>query len=89
MVFHMPSFYRYVLEPEVTFDSNGMLTSGPTAKFLDMPQKSLLTLNMDTPESWLVEAVTSPYDLDNILLEEVCNQMHCTIFKAVCFVSQV
>ncbi|KAK3776845.1 hypothetical protein RRG08_024619 [Elysia crispata] len=65
------SFYRYVLEPEVTFDSNGMLTSGPTAKFLDMPQKSLLTLNMDTPESWLVEAVTSPYDLDNILLEEV------------------
>lgn len=26
---------------------------------------------MDTPESWLVEAVSSLYDLDNILLEEV------------------
>uniref|UniRef100_A0A0B7A3W1 UDP-glucose:glycoprotein glucosyltransferase thioredoxin-like domain-containing protein n=1 Tax=Arion vulgaris TaxID=1028688 RepID=A0A0B7A3W1_9EUPU len=65
------SFYRYVLEPEVTFDSDGTLQVGPIAQFLDMPQKSLLTLNMDTPESWLVEAVTSPYDLDNILLEEV------------------
>ncbi|GFO47457.1 UDP-glucose:glycoprotein glucosyltransferase 1 [Plakobranchus ocellatus] len=65
------SFYRYVLDPEVTFDQDGGLTSGPAAKFLDMPQKSLLTLNMDTPESWLVESVTSPYDLDNILLEEV------------------
>lgn len=65
------SFYRYVLEPEVTFDSEGALNPGPQARFLDMPQKSLLTLNMKTPESWLVEAVTSPYDLDNILLEEV------------------
>ncbi len=26
---------------------------------------------MDPPESWLVEAVHSPYDLDNIYLEEV------------------
>ncbi|XP_059174574.1 UDP-glucose:glycoprotein glucosyltransferase 1-like isoform X2 [Physella acuta] len=67
----LKSFYRYVLEPEVTFDPEGALTHAPVARFLDMPQKSLLTLNMDTPESWLVEAVTSPYDLDNILLEEV------------------
>ncbi|BFZ00634.1 hypothetical protein BsWGS_03673 [Bradybaena similaris] len=65
------SYYRYILEPEVTFGSDGALKAGPAAQFLDMPQKSLLTLNMDTPESWLVEAVTSPYDLDNILLEEV------------------
>ncbi|KAK6962086.1 UDP-glucose:glycoprotein glucosyltransferase 1 [Biomphalaria glabrata] len=67
----LKSFYRYVLEPEVTFDSEGNLVAAPHAKFLDMPQKSLLTLNMKTPESWLVESVVSPYDLDNILLEEV------------------
>lgn len=70
-VFYFLSYYRYILEPEVTFGSDGALKAGPAAQFLDMPQKSLLTLNMDTPESWLVEAVTSPYDLDNILLEEV------------------
>ena len=28
-------------------------------------------LGIDPPESWLVEAVDSPYDLDNIYLEEV------------------
>ncbi|KAH9487627.1 UDP-glucose:glycoprotein glucosyltransferase 1, partial [Bulinus truncatus] len=67
----LKSFYRYVLEPEVTFDSDGNVIAAPQAKFLDMPQKSLLTLNMKTPESWLVESVVSPYDLDNILLEEV------------------
>ncbi|KAK7477135.1 hypothetical protein BaRGS_00031621 [Batillaria attramentaria] len=64
-------FYRYVLEPELTFRGNGMLSDGPVARFLDLPHKSLLTLGMEPPESWLVESVASVYDLDNILLEEV------------------
>ena len=42
-----------------------------TAHFSDLPHSSLLTLNMHTPNSWLVESVYSPYDLDNILLSEV------------------
>ncbi|ESP03274.1 hypothetical protein LOTGIDRAFT_137613 [Lottia gigantea] len=67
----LTSFYRYVLEPDVQFLSNGSLASGPEARFTSLPQKSLLTLNMNPPESWLVEAVRSVYDLDNILLEEV------------------
>ncbi|XP_005100215.1 UDP-glucose:glycoprotein glucosyltransferase 1 [Aplysia californica] len=67
----LKNFYRFVLEPEITFDGQGSLSKGPSARFLDLPQKSLLTLSMDTPESWMVGAVTSPYDLDNILLEEV------------------
>jgi len=41
------------------------------AQFSDMPEKPLLTLGMDPPESWLVQAVHTPYDLDNIFLEEV------------------
>ena len=65
------SFYRSVLEPEVSFTENGKYTSGPYARFNDLPQKSILTVNLEPPESWLVEAVRSPYDLDNILLEEV------------------
>ncbi|KAK6167193.1 hypothetical protein SNE40_021285 [Patella caerulea] len=69
----LTSFYRYVLEPDVQFLVNGSFAEGPLAKFSDLPQKSLLTLNMKPPESWLVESVRSPYDLDNILLEEVEN----------------
>jgi len=67
----LKNFYRFVLDPEITFDEQGKQAKGPSARFLDLPHKSLLTLKMDTPESWIVEAVTSPYDLDNILLSEV------------------
>ncbi|XP_077339156.1 UDP-glucose:glycoprotein glucosyltransferase 2 isoform X3 [Lithobates pipiens] len=67
----LKSFYRLVLEPELTFLSNNSLSSGPSAKFLDMPESPLLTLNMITPESWLVEVVHSSCDLDNIHLQDV------------------
>ena len=64
-------FYRYVLEPYVSFDENGAMTEGPFAMFSDMPQSVLLTMGMDTPLGWMVTAVYSPYDLDNIRLREV------------------
>ncbi|KAM5179815.1 UDP-glucose:glycoprotein glucosyltransferase 2 isoform 5-T5 [Mantella aurantiaca] len=67
----LKSFYRFVLEPELTFLSNNSLSPGPSAKFLDMPESPLLTLNMITPESWLVEVVHSSCDLDNIHLQDV------------------
>uniref|UniRef100_A0A8C3BCE6 UDP-glucose ceramide glucosyltransferase-like 1 n=1 Tax=Cairina moschata TaxID=8855 RepID=A0A8C3BCE6_CAIMO len=66
-------FYRYVLEPEISFTADNNFASGPIAKFLDMPQSPLFTLNLNTPESWMVESVRTPYDLDNIYLEEVDN----------------
>ncbi|XP_020604845.1 UDP-glucose:glycoprotein glucosyltransferase 1-like isoform X2 [Orbicella faveolata] len=68
-------FYRYVLEPEVTFDDAGSMAEGPLALFSDMPQSVLFTMNMDTPLGWMVEAVYSPHDLDNIKLQEVENQV--------------
>ncbi|XP_052214518.1 UDP-glucose:glycoprotein glucosyltransferase 1-like [Dreissena polymorpha] len=64
-------YYRYVLEAEPRFTSDGRLMPGPRARFTDLPDKSILTLGMDAPEGWLVEAVRAQYDLDNILLEEV------------------
>ncbi|KAL1021949.1 hypothetical protein UPYG_G00020290 [Umbra pygmaea] len=67
----LKSFYRYVLEPEVLFQTDGSFSPGPLAKFLDMPQTPLFTLNLNTPESWMVESVQTRYDLDNIYLEEV------------------
>ncbi|KAM4859019.1 UDP-glucose:glycoprotein glucosyltransferase 1 isoform 1-T1 [Thomomys bottae] len=67
----LKSFYRYVLEPEISFTSDNKFAKGPIAKFLDMPQSPLFTLNLNTPESWMVESVRTPYDLDNIYLEEV------------------
>ncbi|TRY99699.1 hypothetical protein DNTS_029439 [Danionella cerebrum] len=67
----LKSFYRYVLEPEISFMTDGSFAPGPMAKFLDMPQSPLFTLNLNTPESWMVESVHTRYDLDNIYLEEV------------------
>ena len=69
--FYFSSIYRYVLEPEVTFQSDSSYSPGPMARFLDMPQTPLFTLNINTPESWMVESVHTRYDLDNIYLEEV------------------
>uniref|UniRef100_A0A8C4EH43 UDP-glucose ceramide glucosyltransferase-like 1 n=1 Tax=Dicentrarchus labrax TaxID=13489 RepID=A0A8C4EH43_DICLA len=69
----LKSFYRHVLEPEVVFQADGSFSPGPMAKFLDMPQSPLFTLNLNTPESWMVESVHTRYDLDNIYLEEVEN----------------
>lgn len=73
-----PSFYRYVLEPEVAFQADGSFSPGPMAKFLDMPQSPLFTLNLNTPESWMVESVHTRYDLDNIYLQEV--QQYASVF---------
>ena len=59
----LKSFYRYVYETD--------LEQMPSALFHHVPETPILTLGMDTPESWMVEAVTSVYDLDNIHLEDV------------------
>lgn len=51
--------------------ANSSPSDGPVAKFLDIPESHLLTLNMITPEGWLVETVRSNCDLDNINLKDV------------------
>ncbi|XP_078224542.1 UDP-glucose:glycoprotein glucosyltransferase 2 isoform X4 [Callithrix jacchus] len=66
----LESFYRFVLEPELMSEANDISSLGPVAKFLDIPESPLLTLNMITPEGWLVETVHSNCDLDNIHLKD-------------------
>ncbi|XP_050434765.1 UDP-glucose:glycoprotein glucosyltransferase [Adelges cooleyi] len=67
----LKSFYRFVLEPDVVFDKSGHLAPNPIAKFTNMPTSPLLTQILHVPDNWLVESVASPYDLDNIRLEDV------------------
>ncbi|XP_039598416.1 UDP-glucose:glycoprotein glucosyltransferase 1-like, partial [Polypterus senegalus] len=67
----LKSFYRLVLEPDIIFHANKGISAGPVAHFIGLPEAPLLTLNMITPENWLVEAVRSSYDLDNIHLKEI------------------
>ncbi|XP_036396338.1 UDP-glucose:glycoprotein glucosyltransferase 2 [Megalops cyprinoides] len=71
----LKSFYRFVLESDVTFLANDTMSPGPVARFAEMPDSPLLTLNMITPENWMVEAVRSSYDLDNIHLQEVSSMV--------------
>ncbi len=65
------SFYRFVLSEEPQFAPSGDYGVAPFAKFSGLPTSPLFTLAMATPENWLVEVVKSPYDLDNIHLEQV------------------
>lgn len=70
------SFYRFVIEPELQFQSDGKSKPGPYAKFVGLPANPLLTQNLQAPENWLVEIVQSVYDLDNIRLSEINGPVH-------------
>ena len=66
------SFYRLVVDTSLSFDSSGFISTDDTsAVFRSLPPSPLFTLNMDVPHSWMVEAIYSPYDLDNIHLASV------------------
>lgn len=40
-----------------------------------LPQKRVLTLNLELPESWLVEPVMALHDLDNLRLADIHEQV--------------
>ena len=70
------SYYRVVLEPELSFNAQGSLTSGPQAKFLNLPEDPIFTMHYHIPDNWLIEPVKSIYDLDNIKLANVESNVH-------------
>ena len=72
----LKSYYRFVLEPGLMFSAEERLLPGPMAKFGVLPLGALLTQNLHVPDNWLVESVWSPYDLDNIRLENVDTDVH-------------
>ena len=52
------------------------MSAGPYARFAGLPESSILTLGYDAPENWLTEVVRSPYDLDNIKLDDTEAGVH-------------
>ncbi|XP_053601537.1 UDP-glucose:glycoprotein glucosyltransferase isoform X2 [Plodia interpunctella] len=72
----LKSFYRYVLEPELSFTATGSSAGGALARFSRLPHAPLLSLELRTPPNWLVECVKSVYDLDNIRLADVDTVVH-------------
>lgn len=72
----LKSFYRLVLEPDLLFGSDEHQLAGPVAKFGILPMGALLTQALQVPDNWLAESVWSPYDLDNIRLQDVDTDVH-------------
>ncbi|KAI6191748.1 UDP-glucose:glycoprotein glucosyltransferase 1 [Aphelenchoides bicaudatus] len=63
-------FYRFALNEEPLFDTSGKVVA-PALIFSDLPNKQLLTLSVISPDSWMVQPVAAEYDLDNIKMETV------------------
>jgi UDP-glucose:glycoprotein glucosyltransferase len=63
-------FYRFALNEEPLFDTTGKVVA-PSLSFTDLPNKQLLTLSLVAPDSWMVQAVSAEYDLDNIIMNSV------------------
>ncbi|KAJ2017806.1 killer toxin resistant protein [Coemansia sp. S680] len=63
-------FYRYLWPSELEFSSAGNVRT-PEVVFNGVPADPLLTLGMDVPSAWLVTAVESVHDLDNIRLSSL------------------
>ncbi|ODV62981.1 glycosyltransferase family 24 protein [Ascoidea rubescens DSM 1968] len=64
-------FYRGLYLSNVTFDSDSgeIDRNNYNAKFENVPEKTLFTLDMDVSTSWIVMPKTSIWDLDNIKLD--------------------
>ncbi|KAK9048740.1 hypothetical protein SSX86_032293, partial [Deinandra increscens subsp. villosa] len=67
----LKNYYRFVTPSMDDFSNTGLTVHGPKAFFANMPLSKTLTMNLDVPESWLVEPVIAVHDLDNILLENL------------------
>ncbi|KAF9098169.1 hypothetical protein BGX29_007755 [Mortierella sp. GBA35] len=63
-------FYRYVVEPELTFDVHGAIVP-PTAYFGGIPEPTLLTLGVDVNPAWVVTSKVCIHDLDNLKLSSL------------------
>ncbi|KAJ0710636.1 putative UDP-glucose:Glycoprotein Glucosyltransferase [Helianthus annuus] len=67
----LKNYYRFVTPTMDDFSNTDLTVHGPKAFFANMPLSKTLTMNLDVPESWLVEPVIAVHDLDNILLENL------------------
>ncbi|KAF9927498.1 hypothetical protein FBU30_003215 [Linnemannia zychae] len=74
-------FYRYVVEPELTFDVHGA-NIPPMAYFGDIPESTLLTLGVDVNPAWVVTSTVCIHDLDNLKLSSLTGSSRLTGVQA-------
>ena len=70
----LKNYYTFVLPNKLDFNSNinnNNNNNNNNGIFTQLPVTRLLTLNLDTPETWLVTPIVAKYDLDNIKLEQI------------------
>ena len=68
----LKEFYRFVFVPELKFDEKGDIETGSlTAKFENLPEDSLFTMNLESSDAMMIMAKTAKYDLDNIMLKNI------------------
>ncbi|KAG2424815.1 hypothetical protein HXX76_014236 [Chlamydomonas incerta] len=68
----LKSYYRYALPQGLAPAAAAASAPGtPAAHFARLPPRRVLTLNMEAPESWLLEPAAAAHDLDNLRLEDV------------------
>lgn len=65
-------FYRSSLPIKPHFDENGFIDTETNAVVLsNMPQSTLMSMDLDVPSAWISMPKISIYDLDNIVLDKV------------------
>ncbi|KAF5843740.1 hypothetical protein DUNSADRAFT_8256 [Dunaliella salina] len=68
----LKSYYRFALPDLSPGEQASAVAPGPPiAYFQRLPTKKVLTMNMDVPEAWLVEATQAAHDVDNIRLADI------------------
>jgi UDP-glucose:glycoprotein glucosyltransferase len=64
----LKTYYRFAAPPVA---APLAAAAAPAAHFGALPPSRTLTLGAHVPDAWLVRAVTAPYDLDNLRLEDL------------------
>jgi UDP-glucose:glycoprotein glucosyltransferase len=77
--FPLQNFYRFVASPHTGAHEDGSTAgaqsetnSGATAYFRSLPKQHTLTVRVDGPEPWNIQAFAATQDIDNL----VCPQAH-------------
>ncbi|KAG0378074.1 hypothetical protein BGX24_004801 [Mortierella sp. AD032] len=81
-------FYRYVIEPELTFDVHGAIVP-PVAYFAGLPEPTLLTLGVDVNPAWVVTSKVCVHDLDNLKLSSLTGSSRLSGVQAEFELSQI
>ena len=67
-------FYRYAFNPSLMFNANDQLIDFNGIHYNHLKTSQVLTMQIDTPESWLISSTYALLDLDNIVLSNLKQQ---------------